>query len=216
MSGWILMLLFAAAIAGGLWRWFRRDQAALQLLGAALLLACAGYAWQGRPGLAGAPKAAAGETLRPRSDFSRMREDLLGGMDQSSAWLTSAEPFLERGDTERGVELIRDDVTHNPRDMKLWLGLGDALVQHGEGIITPAAQMAFERAAEIAPDHPAPYYFFALAAAHMGEFDLANRYLQQVEANPRITDAWRSAVSRAREWMAARQPGTRDLSPIAR
>ncbi|MFN3458215.1 MAG: tetratricopeptide repeat protein, partial [Novosphingobium sp.] len=50
----------------------------------------------------------------------------------------------------------------------LWVSLGNALVGHSDGLITPAAQFAFQKAASIAPDHPGPPFFMGLALAQSG------------------------------------------------
>jgi cytochrome c-type biogenesis protein CcmH/NrfG len=42
-------------------------------------------------------------------------------------------------------------------------GLGNALVLHADGMMTPAAELAFQRAAKLAPDHPGPKFFYGLA-----------------------------------------------------
>jgi hypothetical protein len=55
--GWALMAGFALLAGAGLFWFARRDKGALQFLGAALLLALAGYAWEGHPTMAGSPKA---------------------------------------------------------------------------------------------------------------------------------------------------------------
>ena len=54
--GWVVMIALAAVTGLGLWWFLRRDLGAVQFLGASLLLALAGYAWQGQPGMAGHPK----------------------------------------------------------------------------------------------------------------------------------------------------------------
>jgi tetratricopeptide (TPR) repeat protein len=192
------MLLLVAVLVLGLWRWMRRDVGALQFLAAALLLALAGYAWQGRPGLAGAPKAEAGQERREKSEFAQLRRTLLGETDQASAWLTAADPFFESGETDMGVKVIKF-----PRDMDLWLGLADALIQHAGGMLTPAAELAFNRAAQVAPDHPAPSFFYGLALARSGQFDAAEQYWRQVLANPQVTDMWRDVVGQAQRMTAA-------------
>ena len=51
--GWLIFILLALAIFVALWRFARFDKAALQFLGAGLLLAMAGYVWQGQPGMPG-------------------------------------------------------------------------------------------------------------------------------------------------------------------
>ena len=67
--GWITILIFAVVVFAGLW-WFVRGTAARQLVGAALFVALAGYAWQGRPGLAGSPKAPPARQQVPESEFA--------------------------------------------------------------------------------------------------------------------------------------------------
>jgi len=199
MIGWVIILLLAAAVVLGLWRWIRGDAGALQFLGAALLLALAGYAWQGRPGLSGAPKAQVEEAPVPPSDFAQLRRGLLGEFDRAGAWLTTAEAVTQSGNTESAVKMLRGQLDQNPRDMKLWLGLADALIQHAGGLLTPAAEMAFNRAQQVAPDHPAPRFFYGLALARMGQFEAAEQFWQQVLALPQITDNWRNAVQQAQE-----------------
>lgn len=205
MSGWIVMLLLVGAVTLGLWRWIRRDMGALQFLAAALLLAMAGYAWQGRPGLEGAPKAQAAQTMRPPSDFAQLRRGLLGEFDRAGAWLTTAEAVAQSGNTLSAVNMLRGQLEQNPRDMDLWLGLADALVQHAGGLLTPAAEMAFNRAAQVAPEHPAPRFFYGLTLVRMGQFEAAEQFWQEVLAMPQVTDNWRDAVTRARQWSAQRQ-----------
>ncbi len=56
--GWLIALAFAALALLGLWLSGRCSRAALYLAGAALLLALAGYGWQGSPDIAGKPVAA--------------------------------------------------------------------------------------------------------------------------------------------------------------
>jgi cytochrome c-type biogenesis protein CcmH/NrfG len=197
MSGWIVMLLLTGLVALGLWRWVRRDMGAMQFLAAALLLALAGYAWQGRPGLAGAPKAQAEDSRRPPSDFAQLRRGLLGEFDRAGAWLTTAEAIAQTGNTLSAVKMLRGELERSPRDMDLWLGLADALVQHAGGLLTPAAEMAFNRAAQVAPDHPAPRFFYGLALARMGQFEAAEQFWREVLAMPQVTEQWRNAVGQA-------------------
>jgi cytochrome c-type biogenesis protein CcmH/NrfG len=182
VTGWIIMLGLALAVGAGLWRFVRHDKAALQFLGAALLVALAGYAWQGRPGLAGSPKAPPAREQRPESEFAATRGRMLGQFDNASTWLTIAEGFQRRGDTQSGAQVIQSALREHPRDPDLWVGLGNALVIHNDGMMTPAAQLAFQRAAEIAPDHPGPRYFYGLALAQGGQLEEAERIWRELIA----------------------------------
>ena len=202
MSGWLVMLLLAGAVMLGLWRWASRDSALLQSLAAALLLALAGYAAQGQPGLAGAPKAQAAQATRQPSDFAQLRRGLLGEFDRAGAWLTVAEASTQSGNSLSAVKMLQGQLEKSPRDMDLWLGLADALVQHAGGLLTPSAEMAFNRAAQVAPDHPAPRFFYGLALARMGQFEAAEQFWREVLAMPQTTDNWRSVVAQAQRMSA--------------
>ena len=193
--GWVVMLVLALLVAAGLWRWMRGDTGLVQFLGAALLLALAGYAWQGRPGMAGAPKAppAATQPL-PDSAFAEMRPDLMGQFNNAAHWLSLAESYQRTGNTKEGVEIIQNALRRTPNNADLWVGLGNALVQHADGLMTPAAELAFDRALQIAPDHPGPRFFYGIALAQGGRFDEAEQVWRQLlESAPRSA-TWRGAI----------------------
>ena len=57
---------------------------------------------------------------------------------------------------------------------------GYALVVHGGNMMSPAAQLAFQRAAAIAPDHPGPRFFYGLALAQGGNYDEAERVWREL------------------------------------
>ncbi len=192
--GWVILLVVALAAFAAIWRFGRLDSAGVQLLAAALLLAFAGYAWQGRPGLAGSPKRTAGVREVPDSAFAQMRQGMLGRFDTADRWLTIAEGFQRRGDTRGGAGLIRSALREHPDNAILWLGYADALVVHADGMITPAAQLAFERAAGLAPRHPAPRLFFGLALAQSGRLDEADRVWRELLASAPPDAPWRGGV----------------------
>jgi cytochrome c-type biogenesis protein CcmH len=180
--GWIIMIALTLLVGGTLARFVWPDRGVLQFLGAALLLALAGYAWQGRPGLAGAPKPPPERRALPDSPFAQTREDMLGRFDRSWSWMNLAEGYQRRGDTQGGAEILQQAVRLNPRDADLWVGLGNALVVHSDGMMSPAAQLAFSRAAQIAPDHPGPRFFYGLALAQGGNYDEAERIWRELVA----------------------------------
>jgi cytochrome c-type biogenesis protein CcmH len=192
--GWAILVALAAAAFAGIWRFARLDRAGLQLLASALLLALAGYAWQGSPGLAGSPKATPEAQDLPDSSFAQMRQNMLGRFDTADRWLTIAEGFQRRGDTRGAAGLIRAALREHPDNAILWIGYGNALVAHAGGLMTPAAQLAFERAEALAPDHPAPRFFFGLALAQSGRLDEAERtWRGLIDAAPKGAP-WRAEV----------------------
>lgn len=56
--GWLFVIGLAVLAWLTLWRSGRAPLAALEIIGAALLLAIAGYGWQGSPGMPGKPVSA--------------------------------------------------------------------------------------------------------------------------------------------------------------
>jgi cytochrome c-type biogenesis protein CcmH len=163
--GWLLPLALLAACLGAL-RLLGIRGPMLQLAAAALLLGAAGYALQGRPGLAGAPQRAADKA--PPPSFAPLRHAFFGRFTGVEHWLLIADSFRARGRTADAVGVLRSALRQYPGSLPLWIGLGNALVDHA-GTLTPAAELAYRRAAELAPGHPAPSFFYGLALARSGD-----------------------------------------------
>jgi cytochrome c-type biogenesis protein CcmH len=192
--GWVVMIGLALAVAAGLWRFVGKDRGVRQFIGAALLLALAGYAWQGRPELPGSPKPPPVRIAQDDSEFAQLREDMLGRFDRAAAWLTIAESYQRRGDTRGGAQIIKSALRESPDDADLWVGLGNALVVHGDGMMSPAAQLAFQRAQRLAPDHPGPRFFYGLALAQGGNFDEAERIWRRLLAEAPEEAEYRTTI----------------------
>jgi cytochrome c-type biogenesis protein CcmH len=194
VTAWILLLLAAAGAFVAIWRFARLDSAGLQILGAALLLAVAGYAWQGQPSLPGAPKRAVEQKDVPESAFAGMRRGMLGRFDTADRWLTMAEAYARDGDTRGAADIIRAGLQAHPDNATLWVGYGNALVMHSGGLMTPAAQLAFDRAARLAPDHPGPKFFYGLSLAQGGRLDEAEKVWRGLLAGAPADASWRPQV----------------------
>jgi Flp pilus assembly protein TadD len=173
--GWITIIALALLIGGGLWRFGKMPRSALELLGAALLLGLAGYAWQGSPGLADDPRPPPADGNMSSAQIEKLPEFKMASVGSSSDILTAADGLITRGMANYAVGIIRAGLERNPKDADLWVGLGNALVVHGDGMMSPAAQLAFERAARIAPEHPGPPFFMGLAYAQAGQVDRARQ-----------------------------------------
>ncbi|MET1112702.1 MAG: tetratricopeptide repeat protein [Allosphingosinicella sp.] len=194
--GWLLLLVLALAAFASVWRLGRLDRAGLQLLAAALLLAGAGYAWQGSPGVAGSPQAAVQRPPAPQTAFAALRKDMFGQFDTADRWLGMSERYLGRGDTRQAAGLIRSALRAHPDNAILWTGYGDALVLHGNGMLSPAADLAFRRAVSLAPKHPGPRIFYGIALAQNGRFDEAELAWRQALALSPADSPWREGLER--------------------
>jgi cytochrome c-type biogenesis protein CcmH len=163
--GWIALLLLVAASAAVLWLLGVR-QGFLTAALAALLIGASGYALQGRPGLAAAP-AQPSENMATQS-LTEARHAFFGNFSAEESWLRMSVARASHGNTEDAVGLLQNAARRYPTDAQIWVGLGNALVEHAHGL-TPPAEFAYRRAAELAPGHPAPRFFNDLALIRSGQ-----------------------------------------------
>jgi cytochrome c-type biogenesis protein CcmH len=173
MAGWLIFLGLSLIVAAALWRFGRLPKGGAELLGAALFLGVAGYAWQGSPGLPGKPTPPPEDSKVPDSNFALEREKLLGKFGNDADVLATADAFHRQGLNLYAIGVIRGALEKRPQSAALWVGLGNAMVIHGGGLMSPAAQLAFQRAETIDPTHPGPPFFMGLAYAQAGQLDRA-------------------------------------------
>lgn len=191
MIGWLVLLLLLALAAAALWL-MRVRGPMLQACGAALLLGAAGYALQGRPGLPGAP--ADTELEHQFVPLAQARHAFFGNFSADESWLTMSEALERDGNTEDAVGILQNAVRRYPRSPELWIGLGNALVDHARGI-TPPAELAYKRAAALAPGHPAAPFFYGLALARSGDTQGALVLWRRILAKAPADASWRPLVA---------------------
>ncbi len=193
--GWLLLLAMVALATGGLWAVGRVRGPAFQLVAAGLSLAIAGYAWQGRPSLPGRSAAPVTAEREVETDaFAELRHAILGRFDRADTWLTIADSYLRRGDSRSAAGILRSGIRAHPKDPDLWIGLGNVLIIHSDGLMTPAAALAFDRAESFAPGNPAPRFFRGLALAASGQFAEAESLWRQLLAEAPPNLSWRPLV----------------------
>lgn len=194
MTGWIFPLLFALIVAIILWRVAHVRGPTFELVGAALLLGIAGYAWQGAPGLPGSPTAPSAETKQADSSFALERNLFLERFSADAQVLDAADAMHRNGLENYGIALIRGALEKRPNSSDLWLGMGNALTLYANGLMTPAAQFAFERALKLSPNAPGPAYFMGLAYAQSGQFERAQAIWSALLAEAPRNAPWRATV----------------------
>jgi cytochrome c-type biogenesis protein CcmH len=186
----------------------RRTEAAAQLpnglptLGLALtalaLLAGAGlYLALGNPGLPERP------TDRPPPDraalmaFTQARDALEKGQADSGTVSQLANALVRMGEPEQAVSALRL-VMQGPgaKDPELWVARGEALLAQSNGLMSPAARMAFDEASKLAPGHPAPRFYLALAWLQAGRPQEAIDVLEALKAESKPDAPWMPALER--------------------
>jgi len=190
MTGLVILAVLALAVLAML-RLLRVRGGVLMLAAAALASGCAGYALQGRPGLGGSPDRVTQRA--PPLPLTAARKAMMGQFTAADTWTTISESYARRGKSQDAVGIMRSAIRARPTDYALWVGLGNALADHAR-TLTPAARFAFERAAELAPGHPAPRFFLGLALARSGEPDQALALWRSVLAEAPADVGWRPFV----------------------
>lgn len=181
LVGGLLLAMVAWTL---LWRSRRVGTPALQLAGAALLAGLSGYALQGRTNLSGSPASQRAPEVLPPAIPLELATEYFGRFNGAYSWLTFANGYLKRGDSGSAIQALESGLRARPRDPELWIALGNALIIHAGGRMPPAARLAFETSRRVAPDHPAPPFFFGLAM--LGQ------------AQPRVAlEIWRDSLASA-------------------
>lgn len=216
-----MILIIAALIALGLFvllAWgLRIPRAGWELTGAALLLGLSGYALQGHPSQEGAPKAPAESEQATREATIGQRKAMGDQTAPGQSWLILADALSRNGQFEAAAEVLSKATAKEPKSADLWVALGNALVGHSDGVITPAAQFAFQRAADIAPEHPGPPFFMGLALAQSGRLvearALWQRLLDRSPADASYRDDLTQRLARINQMISAQ--GGPPPAPVA-
>jgi cytochrome c-type biogenesis protein CcmH len=162
-------LTLAAFVALALW--LKAPRSGWTALGAALLFGLAGYALQGSPALPGAPGVLAQQSgVDPAASIAAR-----GLLDESdippnNQWIVIADAMARNGQHADAAKVLLGALDDDPKNTQAWLALGNALVAHADGLLTPAALHAYQCAETAAPDSPGPPYFLGLALAQSGRF----------------------------------------------
>ena len=167
---WLWIALAAAATAGGMIGLGRIPAAGRPLAGAALMLGLAGYALQGSPALPGKPVVKTSEPEGFGEAITDQRQGMAERFGPAAQWLGLSDGFARTGKTELAARTLEKGLESYPDNVDLWVGLGNALVAHGGGVMSPASALAFDEAAKRDPGHPAPPFFAGLALAQSGDY----------------------------------------------
>ena len=205
MMGWVvLLLLFILSLVG--LRLLSVSGGLLKATAAALFLGASGYALQGQPELPGS--AAQGSHGRDVVPLTQARHAFFGNFSPEESWLLMSEALARDGKTEDAVGILRNAVGRYPGDEQLWIGLGNALVDHAHGL-TPPAEFAYQRAAEVAPGRPAAPFFYGLALARSGDRTAAVELWTRILANAPPNASWRPLIEQGVAALSGRSAGAR-------
>jgi cytochrome c-type biogenesis protein CcmH len=200
--GWVILFALMAAGAAGLWLLGVRG-GLFKAAAAALLVGAAGYAFQGNPDLPGAPaQANEASGVLP---LTEARHAFFGNFTPAESWLLMSEALARSGNGADAVGILQNAVRRYPADPQLWIGLGNALVDHAHGL-TPPAEFAYRRAAELSPGYPAAPFFYGLALARSGDRQAAVSIWKRILDHAPANASWRPLVEQGVMALSAPPP----------
>lgn len=173
MMGWIIAVGLVLLVAAGCVTLGRLPRSTWELVASALILGLAGYAWQGQPGVAGAPRSATGKAVMFDEELAEKRRNLGEHFGKSPQWLTLSDGLARQGKTQDAANVLVRALEQHPDNADLWVGLGNALVSHGDGILSPSADFSYRRAMGIDPKSISAPYFYGMALARSGQWEAA-------------------------------------------
>jgi len=188
---WLVLFGLALLVLAGLFWLGRMPRKAWELAAAAVLLGIAGYAWQGRPAEPGSPRAPVETAADFNEALADSRDDMGSNFGDARAWIVLADAQSRQGKFASAATVLRRALLTHPDDPDIWLALGNALVGHNGGLLSPAAQFAYQKAARIAPNHPGPPFFMGLALATSGQLQDARRLWAELLARAPENADWR-------------------------
>jgi len=121
------------------------------------------------------------------------RHAFYGDFSPEESWMRISEALARSGNTEDAVGILQNAVRRYPGSAHLWVGLGNALVDHAHGL-TPPAELAYRRAAELSPGYPGPPFFYGLALARSGDRAAAVAVWTQLLTKAPADASWRPLV----------------------
>lgn len=185
MMGWAMFLAVAAAVAA-LLALLRFPRRMWTVAATAVMLAAAGYAWQGSPTLAGQPVVAESKKAEVDPGLVALREAMFGKFGTYTfSYAAAADAMKRSGRPDLAATVWVGAVRKVPEDFGLWTGLGVALAEHDGDQVSPASGLAFAKAMELAPKHPGPPFFMGLALVRQGRLAEAQPFwVKAVELTP--------------------------------
>jgi cytochrome c-type biogenesis protein CcmH len=194
---WVMVILFAVATFGLILA-LRAPRVGWEAVGAALLVGIAGYALQASPSLPGAPKEAAQQSAKSGTALVEARQQLAEAQASGEGlnrWLVIGDALARNGQFGDAAGVILGAVENNPKDANAWLALGNALVGHAEGTLTPAALYSLGRAAQADPAHPGPPFFLGLALIQSGKLAEGRQLWADLLARSPADAPWRADLA---------------------
>ncbi len=215
--GWVLIIALALVAFLLAAFWYKLPREGWTLFAATLVFGLAGYAWQGSALQPSSPKAAMEQAPRSGEDMVEARRALFDPSDPKPNYLVVSDGFASEGQFDDAAGLLRQGLAENPDHVEGWLALGLALVEHGEGFVTPPARHAYDRAYAAERSNPSAPFMLGFAYLRSGDLREASAVWGELLENSPEDAPWREDLELRRDAldaMIARQLAAPAMAPM--
>ncbi|MEP3050095.1 MAG: tetratricopeptide repeat protein [Erythrobacter sp.] len=188
VAGLAIVTLILAAVV------LRLPKSGWTLFAAALMFGLTGYAWQGSAELASNPKTAQVSVQQSGEEMVEIRLGLFDAGVPKPGYLTLSDGFARRGKFADAAGLLRQGLVDNPDHVEGWIALGNALVEHTDGVVTPPARIAYERAHAVDRSNPAALFVLGASYLRMRDIREARAVWAQLLADAPADAEWREEL----------------------
>ena len=196
MSGWLIAIGMTLVTVAALVVLGKAPRKSWEAIAAALVFGLAGFSYQARPDLGGAPKQAEVAQGKVGAGLVTVRQQLAGeGAIASNRWTVTADALTRQGAFGDAAGFLLGAIEENPRDSQAWLALANNLVGHADGALTPAARYAFGKAAEADPQAAGPPFFLGLALIQNGRPQQGRALWAELLARTPANAPWRTGLA---------------------
>ena len=165
------------------------------VFGATLLFGLTGYALQGNPGYAGAPKDAAPVASEVNFALVDARREFFGLDRVPSRFVTVSDAFSRKGQFGDAANMLTNALQDNPKDTEAWVALGNALVEHANGALTPPALYAYDQAETLDPGNAAAGYFLGIGLLRSGKPQETREIWAKLVENAPDDASWKALLA---------------------
>lgn len=214
MSGWIIAIVLTGAALAALIVLGKAPRKSWEAIAAALVFGLAGFAYQVRPDLAGAPKQAEAPQGKLGEGLVKIRQRLAGeGAIANNRWLVTADALTRQGEFSDAAGFLLGGVEENPHNSTAWLALANNLVGHANGALTPAALYAFNQAANADPQAAGPPFFLGMALIDNGRLEQGRAILAELLARTPENVEWRPLLAEQLQMLDQQMAQDRQAPP---
>ncbi|PSJ61329.1 c-type cytochrome biogenesis protein CcmI [Pseudaminobacter soli (ex Li et al. 2025)] len=140
--------------------------------------------------------------------IARAEAHLAANPQDGRGWEVLAPVYLRMGRYDQAVTAYRNAIRLQGSTAEREAGLGEAITDAGDGMVSAEAQQAFERALRLEKDQPKARFYLATALVQDGKIQEAASAWEAMLASLPADSAWRSPTQAALAETRKRMTGT--------